>query len=375
MSATAATHLPARISLFFFAALSWAQYYPPSGPSWKKDDTGFDKAKLQEAVAFALTHDSGWDFKKNQVRTFGRPLGPVPAKRAPANLMIVRNGYIVAEAGETEQPDPVYSAAKSFLSVVCGLAVDRGMIRDVNDPVGASIKDGGYDSPHNAKVTWDHHLRQVSEWDGETWGKKHDFIGREEFGNGERKPRALKQPGSHYEYNDVRVNRFSLSLLRTWQEPLPAVLKRLVMDPIGASDTWQWLGYENSVAEVNGKQMVSVPGGTRWGGGIQMSTRDLARFGLLLLRDGKWDGRQILSRKWIHASIAPGPVGPDYGYLWWLNTRGKQWPSAPRTSFAAVGNGGNIVWIDPEHQLVVVWRWYEGKALDAFLAKLLASIR
>ena len=51
--------------------------------------------------------------------------------------------------------------------------------------------------------------------------------------------------------------------------------------------------------------------------------------------------------KWLQEATTPSAHGPDYGYLWWLNTKRKQWPSGPATSFAAIGNGGNIVWIDP----------------------------
>lgn len=119
------------------------------------------------------------------------------------------------------------------------------MIKSVQDPVKKYVSDG-YDTPHNAKVTWEEHLQQTSEWDGAMWGKQSDFLGTEEFGRGQRKPRALQEPGAYWEYNDVRINRMSLSLLEVWQKPLPRVLKDEIMDPIGASDTWQYHGYNNS---------------------------------------------------------------------------------------------------------------------------------
>ena len=53
-------------------------------------------------------------------------------------------------------------------------------------------------------------------------------------------------------------------------------------------------------------------------------------------------------------ATTPSAHGPDYGFLWWLNTKQKQWPSGPPSSFAAIGNGGNIVWIDPQHDLYVM---------------------
>ena len=75
-----------------------------------------DSAKLAAAVEFAQSHGSTWDFEKDQVRTFGTPLGPLPKQRASTNGIILRHGYIVAQFGDTKANDPVYSVAKSFLS-------------------------------------------------------------------------------------------------------------------------------------------------------------------------------------------------------------------------------------------------------------------
>src|SRR5579862_3515892 len=184
-----------------------------------------DPAKLQAAVEFAQAHGSDWNFERDQRPTFGVPLGPLPKQRAATNGIILRHGYIVAEFGDTKSNDPVYSVAKSFLSTVCSIAVAKGLIHDVNDPVAKYIHDGGYDSPHNAKITWKNHLQQEGEWEGEMWGKNANFLGVEEFGNGRMKPREIHDPGTYYEYNDVRINRFSLSLARVFGKGLPEVLK------------------------------------------------------------------------------------------------------------------------------------------------------
>ena len=75
--------------------------------------------------------------------------------------------------------------------------------------------------------------------------------------------------------------------------------------------------------------MASVSGGTRWGGGMWISL-DLARFGYLWLREGQWNSEQILPPAYVKAAIAPSKNGPDYGYLWWLNTQGKNYPGLRR---------------------------------------------
>jgi CubicO group peptidase (beta-lactamase class C family) len=363
------------------AAIAYAQkpatYFPRSG-EWQKKapaELGIDPVKLQQAIDYAQANGSTWDFDKDQVRTFGIPLGPLPKQRAATNGIILRHGYIVAEFGDTKANDPVYSVAKSFLSTVCGLAVDRGLIRSVDDPVAKYIHDGGYDSPHNATIAWKHHLQQTSEWEGSQWEKNADFVGVEQFGRGERKPRAIHDPGTFYEYNDVRINRFSLSLLRLFGKSVPEVLKTSIMDPIGASQEWRWIPYGNSNVELGGKQIGSVSGGTRWGGGLWINSEDLARFGLLILNHGKWDQKQLVSEKWLKDAVAPSEHGPDYGYLWWLNTtQKKQWPNAPASSFAALGNGSNTIWIDPDHDIVFVWHWYRNQAMDGMLQRIVASV-
>ena len=353
-------------------------YYPGPGDSWqhrRPEDAGMDSALLEQAVAYAKTQASTIpaDFS-TQVETFGRVLGPLPKSRGATNGMIIRHGYIVAEWGDTNQVDPTYSAAKSFLSTLVGLAVDRGLIKSAHDPMKQYATDGGYDSPHNAKISWENHLQQTSEWEGSMWGKNSNFLGVEEFGRGQRRPRAISEPGTYWEYNDVRINRMSLTLLEVWQKPLPQVLKDEIMDRIGASNTWQYHGYANSQVVINGKKMDSVSGGTRWGGGLWISARDEARFGYLILRQGKWKNRQIVSENWIKMATTPTTIGQDYGYLWWLNSAGKQYPSAPRTSFAALGYGSNTIWIDPEHDLIVVWRWHQDKSADELFKRVLASI-
>ncbi len=355
-----------------------AAYFPAAG-TWQHKtpaEAGMDPAKVKEAVEWAEAHGSKWDFEKDQVRVFGRVLGPLPAQRAATNGIILRHGYIVAEFGDTTTNDPVYSVAKSFISTTASFAFAKGLIRNVDDKVADYIHDGGYDSPHNAKITWKNHLQQESEWEGELWGKNANFIGAEEFGGGERKPREIQDPGTYYEYNDVRINRLALSLARVFGQGLPDVLKANVMDKIGASHEWKWQGYgAKSTVEINGKPVESVSGGTRWGGGLWINSQDLARFGLLILNQGTWDGKQIVSAKWIKEATTPSAHGPDYGYLWWLNTKRKQWPSGPSSSFAAVGNGGNIIWIDPEHDIVLVWHWHaSGKAVDGMIERIVASV-
>ena len=338
-----------------------ANYTPPQG-GWEHmapARMGIDPVKLDAAVAYARAHETerARDFS-DQRQTFGEPLGSLPSKRAATNGLVIYKGYVVAEFGDTHFVDPTYSVAKSMLSSVAGIAVRDGKIADLDQPVGQAIRDGGYASPHNAAITWKNHLQQESEWEGSLWGKNADFIGHDAFGAGERKPRAIQPPGTHFEYNDTRINRLSLSLLRLFDKPIPDVFQDEIMDPIGASQGWKWVPYTNSYVDLHGRQVASVSGGTRWGGGMWIDSWDMARFGLLWQRGGAWNGRRILPASYVKAALTPSEHGPDYGYLFWLNTRGKNLPGLPPTAFAALGAGDNDIVVVPERELVVVWRWH-----------------
>jgi CubicO group peptidase (beta-lactamase class C family) len=247
--------------------------------------------------------------------------------------------------------------------------VDRGLIGSVKDPVWKTVQDGGFDSPHNSKITWHMLLNQTSEWEGLLWDKPDAADRRRGYG------RKLEEPGTFWEYNDVRVNRLALALLRVWNKPLPRVLQEEILDPIGASGTWVWHGYRNSYVPLSGRLVQSVSGGSHWGGGLWASTRDHARFGLLFLRQGNWNGRQLISRRWVEMATTPADVAPHYGYLWWLNTARKIVPAAPEPNFFALGAGGNVIWIDREHELLVVTRWLDLGQLDAFAKMVQASIK
>jgi CubicO group peptidase (beta-lactamase class C family) len=354
-------------------------YYPPAGAWAKKSpaELGLDPVKLQEAIDYAKSHETTreMDFS-DQEKTFGTMLGSVPNIRAHTNGAVIYKGYLVAEFGDTTWADPTYSVAKSMLSTVAGIAVRDGLIKDLNATVGSTVKDGGYDSPGNGVITWKNHLNQESEWEGTMFTKPDTFVGHEAFGDGEMKPRERRKPGTYYEYNDVRINRFSLSLLRTFNKPVPDVFREQVMDVIGASNTWRWIPYHNSLVELNGKKVASVSGGTRWGGGVWINAQDMARFGYLWLRGGKWGDKQIVPPAYVKAALTPSavPNSPDYGYLWWLNTRGKNYPGMPPNAFGANGAGSNTILVSPDQDLVVVWRWHAGNIAE-FGKRVAAAIK
>ncbi|MFN8524577.1 MAG: serine hydrolase [Chloroflexota bacterium] len=365
-------------------------YVPAAAPSWERrppTELGLRPDALTHAAEYHRQHETPWHTDIARVlrannrgeREHGAVIGPVQERGGVAGL-VVRHGYVAAEWGDVERVDMTFSVAKSYLATIAGLALDNGLIRDLDEPVRATVDDGGFDPPHNDRITWRHLLQQNSEWHGTLWDKPDSVdanrgVGGTTWADAQKgTPRELKEPGTYFEYNDVRVNRLALALLRRFQEPLPSVLKRSIMDPIGASSTWVWHGYENSYVQIGGQRVQSVSGGGHWGGGLWASTLDHARFGLLYLRRGHWGSRQLLSERWIHIATTPSSTNPVYGCLWWLNTNRAQYPSAPPSSYAAVGAGTNVIWIDPEHDLMVVARWVDPASVDGLIAAVLASV-
>ena len=360
-------------------------YVPPAEPAiWQERKS----AAFDAAGRYAAENEINWsrDLAVEIPRQFDEDppwnevLGPVKPRGGP-NGLVLKGGQIVAEWGNTRQIDQTFSVAKSYLSILAGLAVDRGLIRDVHEPVGETVDDGGFDGPHNSKITWHHLLQQTSEWEGTLWDKP-DLVDRNRrvrgaaMSGGAKKGthRDLREPGGFWEYNDIRINRLSLALLRVWKRPLPEVFGELVLEPIGTSRDWEWRGYRNSVVTVEGRAVESVAGGSHWGGGMFIHARDQARIGLLMQRGGVWGDKRILSAEWIARSLEPCPLFPSYGYLWWLNADRSRHPSASAGSYDAVGAGGNLTWIDPENDLVAVLRWTDPAAANKFMSLVMAAI-
>ena len=374
--------------VFLFTSTMNAQesyYFPERNEVWKeKVPTSYkiDATKLSEAIDFAKSNEYSGSrdlriaiLKGFEKEPFHEILGPTKKRGGPAG-MILKNGYVIANWGDTKRVDMTFSVTKSFLSTVAGLAHDHKLIGSENDKVVNYIWDGTFDGDHNSKITWAYLLQQNSDWTGELWGGK-DWADRppNEGGLDDWKFRKLNEPGTVMEYNDVRVNVLAYTLTHVWRKPLPLVLKEKIMDKIGASTTWRWHGYEYAWTEIDGFKMKSVTGGGHSGGGIFISTEDMARFGLLFLNEGAWRDNQLLSKEWITKAMTPSKPNINYGYLWWLNKKGpRYWEGLSENIFYAAGFGGNFIVIDKENDLVVVTRWLEPSKIEEFMQKVTKAL-
>ena len=208
-------------------------YFPPRG-EWRKQEPaalGLDKTKLDEAIAFAVAHENP-DSKDlavaipNQFRNeapYNTLIGPTRPRGGSAGI-VIRHGSVAAEWGDTARADMTFSVTKTFLSTVVGTG-----LRPRPDPPRHRSRVAGYmprrrrpvQSEHNAPITWEHLLRQTSDWSGTLWGKP-DWA--------DRPPRARRRINgrsasctspARLKYNDTRVNVLALAALYVLRRPLP----------------------------------------------------------------------------------------------------------------------------------------------------------
>ncbi|HWV73983.1 MAG TPA: serine hydrolase [Pseudosphingobacterium sp.] len=372
-------------------------YFPPAS-NWQRQtpaQIGLNAQAVAQAIEFAKDHEAKTPREGllAQIHSFGKeplsdPIGALK-DRGVATGLIIYKGYVVAEWGDPSRVDMTHSVTKSFLSTVVGLAVDEKLINttldtiaDVIAPIEVYQPESNtqpkliypFESAHNRKLTWEVMLRQTSDWEGTLWGKP-DWADRPQGDINEWKIRKRNEPGAVWKYNDTRVNALALATTVVWRKPLPRVLKEKIMDPIGASNTWHWTGYGNSWIVLDGQPVQSVSGGGHWGGGMFINAYDMARFGLLTLHRGNWNGKQLISEQWVKQALTPTSANPGYGYMnWFLNTNKKLLSLAPESSWVHIGNGTNMIYCDPEHDLVVVARWIENAEMDGLIKNVLNSI-
>lgn len=395
------------LALFSLQNLLAQEFYFPKAGEWDEkspQELGINAQKLQQAIAFAVAEESDADKNLKLAHyqsafgrePFGYPVGPMK-NRGEATGLIIYKGYIVGKWGDPQRVDLTFSVAKSILSTTVGLAYDKGLIKSEKDlvhPYMAPVIPYDpqrqfmnkadhlseedvfelFDTEHNKKITWEHLLRQTSDWEGTLWGKP-DWADRPQGNSSEWLTRERHAPGTMYKYNDTRVNVLALAILNVWRKPLPQVLKEHVMDEIGASPTWRWTGYENSYIVLDGQIVQSVSGGSHWGGGLFISAYDQARFGYLTLRKGQWNGKQLLSEDWINKSRTPTDVQTNYGFMnYFLNTDKKEIPAAPASAFFHLGAGTNMIYVDEENDLLIVTRWIKNEKKADLVKMVLESL-
>ncbi len=343
-------------------------------------------ADLSDASQYALDNEIEWSrdtshpwgIHLEDPEPWNILLGPVKPRGGVAGVVNL-SGERVESFGDIDRADLTFSVAKTYLALIAGVAYDDGLIVDIDEKISNKLPGIGFDSPHNQDITWRQLLQQTSEWSGECVGipdqVDHHRILSFQDRPAERRPkgtlRSLNYPGSYWEYNDVRINQLSLALLHLFQRELPDVFRERILEPLGASSNWSWDPYDGAEVDTSSGRLKTVPGGSHWGGGVSISTKDQALIGELIKREGVVNGRSVISSEWIREMRAPCPIAPFYGLLTWLNTERRLFKSLPETSVFAIGAGGAYTWIDSVLDLVVVVRWISPNAAETYFSKIL----
>lgn len=334
------------------------------------EDLGIDAVALERALALALAGEPAlprdmraWLTTTLANEPWPRIMGDVLDRGGPNGVVWV-GGREVASWGDPDRVEMCFSLAKSALATVAGIAWADGLLDDLDAPfldsvpqlAGLVVEGTGGDAAAAREISWRHLLTQTSDWRGELFGVPWWADPQGRMAPSEPRHGA----GVRFSYNDIRTNLCSLALTHLLGDSLEAVFKARVLDPIGVASDWSWRGLRQMRTELpDGRVVPVVTGGSHWGGGWWCSARDLARWGLLQLRDGAWDGAgQVLDPRWCALQRESTPVRPAYGLMWWLNRPdGTEYPGCGAAGFAAHGTGEQLVWCDPARDLVAVVRW------------------
>jgi CubicO group peptidase (beta-lactamase class C family) len=241
----------------------------------------------------------------------------------------------------------VKSASKSVASLAVGIAVDRGLIRSVNEPIFSFFPElSDLRTPEKDRIQLVHALTMSM---GLKWVEATPATGDSD-NDESRMHMAADQcryvlglpvtapAGQEFFYNTGALALVSAIIRKATGRPLDEFARETLFEPLGITKA-EWS---------------RVKGDTDAGGGLRLRPRDMAKIGQLVLAGGRWNDRQVVSKAWIETSTALKVKATDdqsYGYLWWLgrslfNRREVHW-------VGALGRGGQYIRIVPELDLVV----------------------
>jgi len=272
-------------------------------------------------------------------------LNYVRANHIPLHsFLIVRNSVVVLEAYfypySGREVHDVASVTKSFTSAAVGIAIEKRLIKGVDEKVLSilPLAPAGFD-PRERSLTVRHLLTMTSGLDCNTEGGEKALAAMRLSSDWAAFALALPMradPGSRYAYCSCNNHLLSCLLTAVTGESLFEFAEKNLLRPIGIEDViWP--------ADPKGR--------THGWGDLHLHPRDMARFGLLYLHQGKWGDVQVVPESWVRdssrASVTVRP-GVGYGYSWWINT-------ARPPIFEAVGRGGQRISVLPKENMVVVF--------------------
>jgi CubicO group peptidase (beta-lactamase class C family) len=281
---------------------------------------------------------AGWSAEKLKVAK------DYSATIATSAVMVVVNGRVLDQWGETTTKYNVHSIRKSFLSALYGIHVREGRIDLAQTMEQLGIDDNEPSLDATEKKATVHELLKARS------GVYHPALYETPAMAKARPVRHSHAPGTFWYYNNWDFNALGEIFERSVKNTIFREFKARIADPIGmqdyAIDDGTYVSGADSV-------YAAYP--------FRMTARDMARFGLLFLRQGQWRGSQVVPADWVAESTASyseaGESG-GYGYLWWVAVGGKHLPGVtmPEGSYSARGAGGHYILVVPAYDLVIVHR-------------------
>lgn len=280
------------------------------------------------------------------------------------------NGIVVLQTGNiifekyyngygSEDALHVASVTKSIISALIGIAIDKGYIKSVNQKVLDFFPEYAYVPSEVQKraITIRHLLTMTAPYPFKNWHEPFDRLCRQ--------PDWIKytldslgQGGKigDFKYSSEGAHLLSAIITRATGKCAREFANEHLFKPIGMREIpdYKMNGFKrDDLFGESLKGWVKDPKGNSTGGwGITLTPMDMARFGLLYLKEGVWKGKQIISKEWIkesttvHSEVKFDKSLLKYGYLWWLN-------NSKGFSYSAMGDGGNIICCIPEKALVI----------------------
>ena len=298
----------------------------PAGPRYPGES--WEVAESAEALGYSVNHLSDARAYTDTINT--------------AAVMVIVDGMVLDQWGKIDREFNVHSIRKSFLSALYGIHVAEGAI-----DLSATMEDLGIDD-NEPSLTETERRATVHDLIKARSGVYHPAL-YETAGMAARRPqRHSHEPGTFWYYNNWDFNTLGMIFRNQTKTDIHREFKQAIADPIGMQD------YEPSDgAYVTGRDSVhpAYP--------FRMTARDMARFGLLFLREGEWAGEQIVPRDWVRDSVASysdaGGSG-GYGYMWWVADNGTHLPDVTLDdgSYSARGAGGHYILIIPSRDMVIV---------------------
>jgi CubicO group peptidase (beta-lactamase class C family) len=300
-----------------FPAATWSEWKSPEQGGWSAE-------QLQAARRYSESIDA-------------------------AAVIVVASGRIVSQWGETTRKYSVHSIRKSFLSALYGRAVANGSIR-----LDATLAELGIDDNAPALNDIEKRARVVDLLKARS-GIYHAALYESPDMKARKQARGSHPPRSYWSYNNWDFNALGTIYEAGTGTSIFEAFDRQIAKPLQMQDF-----------ELSDTEHVSEEESIHRAYPFRMSARDMARFGLLFLREGRWRGRQLVPSDWVRASTTSYSVAEGdteygysgYGYMWWVAVNGNHFPHVelPDGSFSARGWGGHFIVVIPAYDVVIVHR-------------------